>query len=102
MCLNVDRVFLAAIDFARIFKIPQDFLLLGIHRDSWLLVSLEGSDSLRNELELRISIRMLLAFNGLAVGLKAIPSIFEKLADLDTADLKTLPLQFNCKASCDY
>jgi hypothetical protein len=49
--------------------IPNDFLLLRVDGNGWLPSSLLACDSLGNELELGISIRMLLPFDGLSIGL---------------------------------
>lgn len=97
VCLNLDRIFLTTINFAGILEISQDFFLFRINRYCWLLFFLKGQDSLGNEFELGIPIGMLLAFDGFAICLKAISRFLQKLANLYTANLESLPLQFNRK-----
>jgi len=50
-----------------------------------------------NELELGISVRVLLPLDGLAVGLKAVAHVLEQFADLRAADLELLQPELSCQ-----
>jgi len=73
MCFDSQWVLLFSIRFTCILMIPNNFLLLRVdgNGNGWLPSSLLACDSLGNELELGISIRMLLPFDGLSIGLLA-------------------------------
>ena len=97
MCRNLDGILFASIRFPCILEISQYFLLFRVNRYRWLIVLLDCYNSLGDELKLSIAIRMLVAFDGLAIRLKAISSCLKKLTNLDTAHLESLPLEFNSK-----
>ena len=99
MGLHFDRTFRWPQQPARILQISQHFLLLRVHRDRWLGLLGIAIHAAGDELELGITVGMLLAFDGLAIRLKAVAHLAEQLTDFCTADLKPLPPELSLQAS---
>ena len=70
----------------RIAEIPDQFLLLRIHRDDRLPRLLKGTDLLVDVLELGVAIRVVFAFPGLPVRLEAVADLLEQATDRVVAD----------------
>ena len=82
-----------------VFHVSQRFFLLGVDRDRWLPRSQKRANSLVDVFELGVAVRMLLAFNRLAVGLQTVTLRAKQLPDFRTADLVSLPHQFASKCA---
>src|SRR5919199_2866398 len=64
-----------------ILEVADELLLLGIDRDDRVTLGQEGGTGGSNVGELRISVGMVTAFAGLAIGLQAIASRLQELSD---------------------
>ena len=80
-----------------VFRVSQRFFLLRVDRDRWLPRSQKRANSLVDVFELGVAVRMLLAFNRLAVGLQTVTLRAKQLPDFRTAYLVPLPRQFASK-----
>jgi len=87
-----------AIGLSSILQVSQRLFLLCIDGDSRFTTASVGPNAVRDEFELCVPIRVLLAFHGLAVGLKAIPLELEQFTNFDAADHKALRIQ--CSGQC--
>jgi hypothetical protein len=87
-----------AIGFSSIFQVSQRLFLLCIDGNCRFTTASAGLNALHDEFELCVPVRVLLAFDGLAVGLKAIPLELEQLTNFDAADHKALRIQ--CRGQC--
>jgi hypothetical protein len=84
---------------ARILELPDQLLLLGVHADYWLSRRLVGFDLLVDVTELRVPVRVLLALDGLGVGLQAEPLLPQQVTDGVRRDLVALAGQFRRQAA---
>jgi hypothetical protein len=66
---------------ATIAELPHEFLLFGIHRHHGLPLPLENRGPAVDVLELCISIRVMAAFERLAVGLETVAEVMEEAVD---------------------
>src|SRR2546426_6238745 len=75
--------------------IPDQFFLLGINRDHWMLVPQASFHGGGDVAELRVAVRMVVvALLGLTVALEAVVEVVQQLGDLHVADRMILPGQF--------
>src|SRR5262245_31732646 len=79
---------------AAIAEIPEQFLLLRVHRDHRLATFLEGLHCCVNVLERRVPVWMITAFFRFAIALQAVPRRFEQWNHCARADGVSLSCQF--------
>src|SRR3712207_1511193 len=76
-----------------VLEIPEQFLLLGVHRDDRLPAPLAGPDPGADELELGIAVRVGGPLARLAVALQAVAQVVQQQGDRLVADVMALPPQ---------
>jgi hypothetical protein len=75
---------------ASVVVLPDQFLLLGVHRDDRLARGEEAPAGPVDVPELGIAVGVLLPFQGLGVGLQAVAEVVEQLPDEAVADRESL------------
>ena len=78
---------------AGVLEVPDQFLLLRVHRDRRLLLPLRRAHAPRDVAKLRVPIDVLAAFARLDVALQAVAEAVQQLGDHRVADVVAQPLE---------
>ena len=83
-----------------VLEVADQFLLLRIDGDDWLISRLERLDRRIDVLELRIAVRMTCSLAVLAQDMEAIPQVVKLPLHAHMAHAKAVPLEFPCQSPC--
>lgn len=95
MCFNIDWITLTPICFPRVFQVSEYFLLFRVDRYCLISPPLAGLHARGDELELGVTIAVLISFHGLAIRSKTTPERFQQRRDFGAAHNETLCLQLD-------
>jgi hypothetical protein len=99
---NLHRATLGLPFLAWVLKIPDVFLLFGVHRDHRLVPALERLHLCIDMLELGIPIGVMGSFPGLAVALKTLAEVMEQGSDRTVRQRIALPTQLLRQVACTF